>query len=288
MQLPTDDDIFNTPPGSDNALEPVETEQTGQAEQTAEPAEKEPPAQQQPAADDDGKSSIPSWRLKQEAESRRLAEERFKFEQERSAYLQQQLQQLQSANKPQQQAEQLDPYMDPQAYSQHMREQQVEFEQRLAGQLRLQQANVSFQIAEMRHGENFSKHWAEFQEVMRNPSSPYFQECNEAAQRILHSDNPGEAFMAVVRRHQVLNETGGDLDAYKKKVIEDLRKDPKFVEELIAGQQGAEAAAAPEAQPAEPRHETRLPPSLSKVAGSRQPKEMSDDDIFNTPPSRMR
>ena len=285
MSTLTDDDIFNTPPGSD-------TEQPTQVEQPSEPTEKEQPSQSPPAqGDDEGKSgNIPSWRLKQEAESRRLAEDRYKFEQERAAYLQQQLQQVQAASKPQQQAEQTDPWTDPQAYAQAMREREDGLKNQFAQQLRLQQANMSLQFAEMRYGDDFKKYWAEFDGVLRDPTSPHHKECQDALSGIMASQNPGETFMAFVRRQQVLSETGGNIDEYKKKLIEELKKDPKFVEELINGQQNAEAATSAEQPPAttEIKHETRLPPSLSKVAGSRQPREFSDDEIFNTPPTRTR
>ena len=291
MSTLTDDDIFNTPPGSDNAIETIETEQPTQVEQPSGPTEKEQPSQSPPVqADDEGKSgNIPSWRLKQEAESRRLAEDRYKFEQERAAHLQQQLQQIQAANKPQQQADP-DVWMDPQAYAKAMQEREDGLRNQFAQQLRYQQANMSLQFAELRYGDDFRKYWAEFEGVLRDTSSPYHKECQDALNSIMASQNPGESFMAFVRRQQVLTETGGDIDAYKKKLIEELKKDPKFVEELINGQQNAEAAASAEQPPAttEIKHETRLPPSLSKVAGSRQPRELSDDEIFNTPPSRTR
>lgn len=127
------------------------------------------------------------------------------------------------------------------------------------------QINHDFGLASVRHGETFGEAWNAWYEQVRDGKDPttYFTVMNAAS--------PGEAMVEWHRRSRVYTETGGDLDGYRQKVID----------EYLAGQGGGApepAARAPNGQFAArpPAPQPRAAPtSLSRMGA---PARDAEDD----------
>jgi hypothetical protein len=193
---------------------------------------------------------IPSWRLKEEADSRREAERRaLAYEQELSQ-LRQQMQALQQPREP------IDIFANPEAYTQSV-------EQQMTEKLRAMEANFSLRLAHNKHGEVFTE---AFEEVMQRPLQ------DPMRQQVINSSDPGETLVSLYQRERTLKEVGTDPAAYKAKILDDALKDPQF---LAQAMQTARQTAG--AQP-KPNNKIDLPPSLNKVASANSGDDNDDSD----------
>jgi hypothetical protein len=192
---------------------------------------------------------IPSWRLKEEADSRREAERRALAYEQQLAQLQQQMQAMQQPKEP------IDIFANPEAYTQSI-------EQQMGEKLRAMEANFSLRLAHNKHGDVFTE---AFNEVMQRPLQ------DPMRQQVINSPDPGETLVSLYQRERTYKEVGTDPIAYKAKVLEDALKDPQF---LAKAMQSARQTAG--ASPT--NNKIDLPPSLNKVASAHSGDDSDDSD----------
>lgn len=229
----------------------------------AEPVKAET-TQAPPVAADHGKdeANVPSWRLREIAEERRQAITRAEQAEREAAQFRADMealrQQLAKQNAPQ--PEPVDIFADPNAWAQ---QQLSPFEQRM------QQMQATLTLRASR-AENVAIHGRDavkaaedaIDEAVRNrdPEIPGLQA------KLRASDDPVGVAIEWHKSRSVLKETGGDLNAYREKALEDALNDPAFLakamERAKAGQQT-------------PTSTIKLPPSLNRVASA---QVAGDDD----------
>ena len=268
MSDPTDEDLYleaigdKTEPVAEP--EPVEAKEPEpepapevKAEETP-PEAAEPEGEPDPVAEEKG-GNIPSYRLKEEADKRRAAEERTAEIERREAEarqqnatllgrLEQMERQIAQGQKPAQpEAEPIDLYTDPDAFAANL-------QSTVQQQLRQNALSNNLQMHAMVHGDKFN---AAFTELTKSGDQ-------EAAARAMASPNPGKAIMDWHQNRTIVAETGGDLTAYREKLREEMLNDPEILKQLGERLKAGGGNPAPAAgQPA-----VVIPPSLSKSTGS--------------------
>ena len=146
-------------------------------------------------------------------------------------------------------------------------------------QRELQQVRVQspLDIAASRYGDEYKK------------AEKYVLEQNnpQLAQAIMAAPNPGEQLVSYYRQQNLIQETGGDINAYRERVVEETRKklleDPTVREQLLAEMRGNAPATNQNGAP----NITSAPSgkSGSTAAGSRtgtgnkMEQDYSDDDL---------
>ena len=107
-------------------------------------------------------------------------------------------------------------FQDPNAFVQ---QQAQAFEQKLANV----QLQFDMQLAAMRHGPAFDQAWQHFHETCQGGRDPvtYF--------RVMNSRSPGEEMVRWFQERSVMHETGGDLNAFRQRVAQELLQDPNFL-----------------------------------------------------------
>ncbi len=242
--------------------------ETPQAEQVQE----QPPVEQQPqAAAQKEDAHVPSWRLREVNEAREAAERRLSESQAQLSQLQQQL------NAPQRQSQQnqepIDWYQDPNAA---LTQRFAPFEDRLQ---ELSQA-TTIQNSELRalifHGKDAVDEAKKSLSEGLRLRDPDVLALDAAATQ---SRDPWSLVMQWHQKSKLLKETGGNLDSYRQKILDDAMKDPQFVAKVMetaraqaTGQTGAK-------QPV-----VQLPPSLNRAASAASPHEdlgdLSDRSLY--------
>jgi hypothetical protein len=221
------------------------------------------PTVETPAPEGKPDVHVPSWRLAEEAQRRREAEQQLaEMRAEMRAIQQMQLAQQRQQTAPQQ--EPVDPFADPQGFAQSI---QSGFE----GRLKELQLQHSLQFARFAHKEVFDKAYEEFVD--------YAHKTRDQAtyQRVMQSSDPGEALVSWYKDQQLHKELGGsDLNSFLAKQREEWRKDP--------AEQALVIEAFKATQQAQPSNITNLPPSLSKVASAspnyNENSDWSQESIF--------
>jgi hypothetical protein len=220
-------------------------------EQAAEPSKAEPEAKASP------EEAIPSWRLREETQRRREAEERLAAA---SAQLQQFLNQAR-----QQQQRQPEPLPDlieqPEAYARAI-------EQRLTQQFEQRDIARSLHRADRQYGEEFRQAYEAF-------NSPQYANDEHLLQRVRNSYDQGEAILAWHREQTALREIGPDPSAYRQKLRSELMQDAEFRKEFMASMR-AEATQKPSSVTSLPNL-ARAPGSAS---GPRDDWPTTDAEIF--------
>lgn len=155
-----------------------------------------------------------------------------------------------------------------------------ELTQSFAQQLATVRLEQDLSLAEIRHGSDVFKTAFEayMGQVGNGQNLPLYQ-------RIMSSSSPGEEIVKWHRENSLLQETGGDVNAFREKIRQ----------EVLAELQGGQRQAAPTA-PAQDlprrengqfaaRHEVRLPTATSRMngsaAGNEDMEDGSDDAIFD-------
>jgi hypothetical protein len=210
---------------------------------------------------------VPSWRLAEEAQRRReaeqqLAEMRAEMRQIQQMQLAQQRQQA-----PQPQQEPVDPFADPQGFAQSI---QSGFE----GRLKELQLQHSLQFARFAHKEVFDQAYEEFVD--------YAHKTRDQAtyQRVMQSSDPGEALVSWYKDQQLHKELGGsDLNSFLAKQREEWLKDPAVQAQVIEAFKATQ-------QQTQPSNITNLPPSLSRATSAapshNENSEWSQESIFKS------
>jgi hypothetical protein len=264
----------------DNAIDPPAAEPAPTA--APEPAEKpqvekvEPakpdtevaaaPEGEKPKVDDDA-HMVPSWRLKEITEERRAAQaERDAFKQQRDqlAFEQQEFRRrLAQLEKPPEQPQEPDPLLNPREYREFM---ERRFEERLVNERR----EMSLQSAAKTYGEEFKQAYATAQ-----------QQVDPALRaRMQHSSDPGETLIGWFRELKVRAEVGNDPAAYRKKIGDEMLKDPEF-------RKRAMEAWRTEAQGNQQSGRPMLAPSLNGISRSAaalraSQQDLSDDALWDS------
>ena len=152
------------------------------------------------------------------------------------------------------------------------------------------QLNFDMQLASMRHGPMFDAAWQHFFATCQEGRDPvsYF--------RVMNARSPGEEMVRWFHERRMLHETGGNLDAYRQRIIDEYLQQQGGV---APSQQQPDHRARDEngrflPQQQQPRHEVRLPTSLSRLNGSRgmpaasEVEDGSEEAIFDAGRSRPR
>ena len=169
-------------------------------------------------------------------------------------------------------------FQDPQAYD-RMIDQRIE---QKTAHIRLES---DMQMAAMRHGQVFDAAWQTFNQACQNGADPvsYF--------RVMNSRSPGEEMVRWFNEQRIMTATRGDLDGFVRYILTRAQSEPEFVSQVLGGMpppqpQGNGNGGPPRgedgrfvSQPQQqPRHEVRLPPSLSKMNGASRGQSFDADD----------
>lgn len=229
-------------------------------EQPAEPEAVAPPEPQE------GKvGAIPPARLREEATKRREAETRLEEALNRIARLERdslQPARPQVQTQPEPQKKRPDPLLDPdgaEAFDNEVREHDRQ----------VLNFNLSCRFARLEHKEVFDEAFKAVNEAISGGDAAL-------AAKIKMSPEPGAEIVSWYQQRNLVSETGGDLAAYKQKLL----SDPEFVKQVIEsaktqalGQNGSR-----------PNTVTKLPPSLTSVSGgsakNSDPDDNSDQSVF--------
>lgn len=221
------------------------------------PAEPAPPTSPTPA---EVEAAIPSWRLREEAEARRQAENR-------AAQLEARLQQV--AEHLRQQQKKPDFFENPDQATQEIINRHlqpfVEEQRRTAmylGKMMAEQAHGVDKVTEAERA------FLEAKDAMTLDPVDY--------ERVVQSPNRYDAVVQWHKRQTVLSSVGDDPAAWFEKQLESRMADPEFQAKLLEKVRTGAAARPPA---------TKLPPSLSKATAAASNSEavvgdMSDASLF--------
>jgi hypothetical protein len=251
-------------PAPSAAPEPAEKPQVEQAKPDTEAAAA--PVADKPKVDDDA-PMVPSWRLKEITEERRAAQaERDAFKQQRDqlAFEQQEFRRrLAQLEKPAEQPQEPDPLLNPREYREFM---ERRFEERLVNERR----EMSLQSAKRTYKEEFDQAYEAAQKFV-DPA---------LRARMQHSSDPGETLIGWFRELKIRAEVGNDPAAYRKKVGDEMLKDPEF-------RKRAMEAWRTEAQGNQSGERPMLAPSLNGISRSAaalraSQADLSDDALWDS------
>lgn len=207
---------------------------------------------------------VPSWRLREVTAEREAATQKAEQATRESYAFQQQLQAMQRTldglQKPK--AEPVDFFQNPEeALAQRLSPVEQNF-QSLASRLTLR-ASRAEAISE------FGKPAVvEMENAVEKASQQNHPDIPLLAAQMRASDDPVGIAMRWYKRSALLERTGGDLDAYVQKQLDEKLKDPAFL---------AKAVETARAQAGQARPSINLPPSLNKVPGSGASASEADD-----------
>lgn len=252
----------------DGAIEPekVETPEPAQQERprdehgrfATKAQEEAPEPAPEPEKPEPKTEGIPSWRLKEEAEARRAAEERASRVERELADIRRQLQSTQKPAEPDKPAPEI--WDDPNGFvqaaltpvQQALQQQAERFSMRMAvkeyGKDTVQAAYAALGTA-MQAGDPSAR--AEYQ-------------------RIKQSDDPYEDIVQWHKRSQTLQKVGDDPEKWLEARLEERLKDPTYQAQLLERIRGT-AQQQPQQRPV-----TQLPPSLNRA--TRAAPSAEDDD----------
>lgn len=229
------------------------------AEQEAETvaqAQPEAPVTEQPK---DANQGIPPWRLKEEADARRAAEERAANHERELADLRRQFQAIQKQNEPKAPVPSL--YEDENAFVDHRANQAIE--------------PVKSEIARLREfyseRDAIRDHGAEkvnaAYDAMDKALIQGDPDATAARQRMYNSLDPFGEMVKWYKRHSVLSTIGDDPDAFVDRKIEERLKDPTYQAKVLERIRGTAQT--------RPSTVTPLPPSLNRATSA---ATLSGDD----------
>lgn len=251
------------------APEPERTEQPRDEHgrfASKEPKADEPPAQQpeaqpqqaqpQQPTDDDKAGQVPSWRLREVREAREAAERRAEQEAQQRYALQQQLQQMQSELRQLKQPKQepVNFFDNPDAA---LEQRLSPFEERLAQFEQRMRLSTSRAMAVATHG---AQAVTEMEQAVDKAAASGNPEVQLLAAQMRASDDPVGVAMNWHKRSKLMEATGGDIEAFKARIAEDLLKNPEFMAKAM---EAARAQAGGQSRPA-----IQLPPSITKAPGT--------------------
>jgi hypothetical protein len=221
-----------------------------EAQPVEQPAAEQPKPEQEPA--------IPPWRARELREARDAETRRASEAEERAQRLEAQLRHIQ-AQQPQKPPP--DMYAEPEAWERHLTQQ---------NQNAILQAKLEL-----------SEDWArdKYGDEKVDTAIKWAETLSHAERmRILHSRNPTREVVRQFDERQTLSQIGGDLSAYKAKVMDEALNDPAFMQKVADKLRGT-------VQTTNGRPAISLPPSLNKATGSNVGHDaaggsMNDADLY--------
>lgn len=225
-----------------------------------------------PAKDKEGEVDhrVPLTELLNEREKRQDLQRQYK-EMEQVVQQWQQWHQAQ-----QQQAQAPDMFEDPEYYQQYIHnlpgmlqkardEMQQQYSQQLALQRMEFMGELSLERARARDPEKYDKAWAALEERFNQGDQSW-------RQQILNSQDPGAVLLDLYDREQTVNTAGSDPEAYRQKVLDELKSNPQLLAELLGGN-----------DPSSQTPKVELPPSLNRAGGGSagQPLTISGKDLWD-------
>lgn len=239
----------------------------------------EQPADQrgQPQPDPDQSAQVPSWRLRELREEREAVAKRAADAEERAQRYEAQLREFQTRQAQQERQQQKPPDMlaDPDAWQQHVTSQQ-----------QIAVDRVRFELSEDAARDKFG-------DEKVNAALNWLQTNLDSAtrQRITAARNPYREMVKLYDERQTLQQIGGDLGAYRTKLLDEALNDPGFLQR-VADKLRADAGNGNPTNGQRPV--VQLPPSLSRATGANIPRDgvtaedMSDASLYRhaTAPGR--
>src|SRR6516164_2044998 len=214
---------------------------------------------------------IPPYRLREESEARRRAEQELSELRAQIAAFKVSQQQQQPPQK------KLDIFDDPSAF---VRQEMQPVIQQMQAEYRLTLERQSTENAQRFYGhETVDNAYNTMAMGMRN-SDPQ-------AWAVYHSAMASHVPFGVITRwfvdRQTLNTIGGDLEAYKKSILEQAMRDPEYQRQVFSAARGGATTSVnrPVQQVSQPA--TSLPPSLSEIGaagGDELIQDASDEALF--------
>jgi hypothetical protein len=238
-------------------------------EKAAEPATATPEAPTEQKDD----AHVPSWRLREVRLEREEAERRAQEASRQSYAYQQQMAEMQKKLEALQapKAEPVDFFQDPDgAMNQRLAPVQSDIQQ-FKNELRLE---FSRELAVIKHGEAVV---SEVESAVQKAMQAGNPEMSALSVRMRNSSNPVAVAIQWHQQNKLLETTGGNLETYREKVLEEAMKDPKFQARVLEATR-TQAAGRPSS--------IQIPPSLNKATGSGvssadvDATDMSDRSLF--------
>lgn len=226
------------------------------------PPTPEPP---KPEPKPDDSASVPAGRLREEAEARR------RIERERDD-LMRQLNALRAPQQPQQ--PKVDMFENPQGFVQ---QELKPFLDQIRADFQTQREAMSLDWALRNHGnEKVNAARAAMEQGMQRGDPNAWGIYNRAMQ----SHDPYGVIVQAHQQAETLRTIGGDLESYRKRVLEEALNDPEYRKRVIENARGqAQASGAHVARPVA----VASSPSLGNVGaagGDQQVIEPSDEELF--------
>lgn len=227
---------------------------------TEEPAE--PVAQEQPAAVEpqkDASQGIPPWRLKEEADARRAAEERAANHERELAEMRRQLQAMQKQNEPKPAVP--DIWENADGFVDHRTNQAIE---PIKGEISQLREYYSQRDAIREHGAEKVK--AAY-DALANGLNARDPEVVAVYQRAMASIDPYGDIMKWHKKQTIFSTIGDDPEAFVERQIEERLKDPTYQAKVLERIRGTAQS--------RPSTVTPLPPSLNRATSA---AALSGDD----------
>lgn len=241
-------------------LEQPRDEQGKFAAKTEEEPETASTDDQQAEPDQHGR--VPSFRLKAEAEARRIAEQNAQDrmqelanERAARAELERRLAALEKPAQPKAEVQKPDPLLDPEGYEAYL---EKRFEERLLNERR----ESSLQQAHRTYKGEFEEAYAAAQKQVDPVLRTLMQ----------NSRDPGETLIQWHREQKTKAEVGNDPNAWLEKKLEERLNDPAF---LAKAMERARGVASPQTNG---KPNVQLPPSLNNASRANASLVSSDDN----------
>jgi hypothetical protein len=244
------------------------------AQQEETPVEQPKPETEQPAQQTEQDGPIPSWRLREMREERDAARKQAEQAAQDGLTLRQQMQalqrQLEQIQKPK--PEPVDFFQNPdEAMNQRIAPVQSEIEA-FKNDLRLE---MSRELAVIKHGDALV---TEVENAVAKAMAANHPDIPLLSAQMRASKNPVAVAIQWHQRNGLLEKTGGNLEAYVQKQLDEKLKDPAFLAKAV---EAARTQAG-----TRPSTVVQIPPSLNKASGSGISKDdtdagdMSDASLF--------
>lgn len=231
------------------------------------PKEQEEPVaqvQEQPVAAKPDEAHVPSWRLREVNEAKEAAERRAQEAADRAAQFERQMsalqQQMASLQKPQ---EPVDPWSDLPGFVNTGVREQID---PIRGEITSTREYYSRKDAIREHGEE--KVNAAYQALGKGLSSGD-PEAAMTYQRAMQSIDPYADIMKWHTRVSLHSEIGGDINAYRQRVMDEALKDPAFLAKAVEAVRGQQTGSKPTT--------VQLPPSINRATSAASPHDESAD-----------
>lgn len=252
---------------------PALNEPAGQTEPKAEP---KTDTKTEPKLDDT--APIPPGRLREESDARRRAERERDDLRAQMALLARQAPQQQTTQQP----GKIDLFENPSGFVQQELRPYLE---QISSDFQMQREAMSLDFALQRHG---NEKVGSARQALEQGMARGDQNAWSTYQRAMQSHDP---YGVIVRWHnegETLRTIGGDLDGYKKRILDDAMNDPEFRKRVIdAAKSQAQANGNSVARPVT----VASSPSLGNIGaggGEAQIAEPSDADLFRQATSARR